>query len=311
MSPVVSIVICTHNRVRNLRDAVESVLSQGVDEHFFELLIVDNASTDGTHELISARAARAPNLKYLSEPMIGESHARNRGVGAAKGQYIAFIDDDAIADAGWLSQIPAAFDVGGTDVGCVAGKIVPIWDAPRPTWLHDALLGYISVLDISPTASRLGENQYPYGANVIYRRDALLRVEGFSPRLGRKGNSLLSNAEILLHHLLTRLGYATYYDPRVSVRHHVHAARLNKRWFRRRAYMQGVSDALMESHLKSVTAMSLEIKRLRMLKSIARHPSVLSTVLNFSDDDPARFLSACSVLWKLGYATASIHALRS
>jgi len=311
MSPVVSVVICTHNRVQNLHDAVESILSQGVDEDFFELLIIDNASTDTTREFIEARAARAPNLKYLAEPTIGLSHARNRGVTEATGQYVAFIDDDAIADPGWLLQIPAAFQAGGTDVGCVAGKIIPIWDVPRPAWLHDALLGYVSVLDASPVGRRLGEGQYPFGANVIYRRDALLRAGGFSPRLGRKGSSLLSNEEILLHHFLKKLGYTTYYEPRISVRHHVPAARLTKRWFKRRAYWQGVSDAVLESQLELGPAPTLHMRRLLLLARLVRHPrQFLPPSKSFGDEATAFWLS-CKALTKLGYATASIHDLRS
>lgn len=311
MSPVVSVVICTHNRVQNLRDAVDSILSQGVSEQFFELLVVDNASTDATREFVSTRAVRTPNLKYCLEPVIGLSRARNRGLTEAKGQYVAYIDDDAIADPGWLAHIPSAFEAGGSDVGCVAGKISPIWDAPRPAWLHDALLGYVTINDFSSAGCRLGENQYPYGANVIYRRDVLLQVGGFSPRLGRKGTSLLSNEEVLLDHSLKTLGYSTYYDPRVSVRHHVPAARLTKRWFKHRAYCQGVSDAILEGQLTQTPTRVLHMRRLRLLAWLARHPRQFLLSSKSSVDEATAFWLVCKALTKLGYATASIHAWRS
>jgi glucosyl-dolichyl phosphate glucuronosyltransferase len=309
MSPIVSVIICTHNRVKDLGAAIGSVLSQGVDETFYETLVVDNASTDSTHDYVRARAAQVSNLKYIPETVLGLSRARNTGLGAAKGQYVAYIDDDAVANPGWLFQIPVAFAAGGPDVGCVAGKIDPIWGAPRPPWLHDNLLGCISVLDCSPVATRLEDHQEPFGANVIYKRDALLRVGGFSTELGRKGARLLSNEEILLQRQLKRFGYATYYDPRVSVRHHVPADRLTKSWFKRRAYWQGVSDALLESYVDSSPSLLVALKRLRKLASIAKRPREMLSLAH-RGNDPVAFLMACGVLTKLGYATASVHSAK-
>jgi glucosyl-dolichyl phosphate glucuronosyltransferase len=305
MDPVVSVIICTHNRVNDLSVAIASITSQDVDKASYEILVVDNASTDATREFVCARSIQVSNLKYISESVLGLSRARNAGLRTAKGRYVAYIDDDAIADPGWLSQIPVAFEVGGPDVGCVAGRIDPIWGAPRPPWLHDHLLGCISVLDCSPVATRLKNHQEPFGANVIYRRDALLRVRGFSIHLGRKGSRLLSNEEILLHRQLKSLGYATYYDPRISVRHHVPAQRLTKSWFRKRAYWQGVSDALLESQLEAAPSLVIALKRLRKLASIAKHPREMLALAHLGND-PVAFLTTCGVLTKLGYSMASI-----
>jgi glucosyl-dolichyl phosphate glucuronosyltransferase len=309
MGPLVSVIICTHNRVKDLGAAIESVLSQGVDETFYEMLVVDNASTDSTHDYVRARAAQVSNLKYMAERVLGLSRARNTGLRAARGQYVAYLDDDAVADPGWLLQIPVAFAAGGADIGCVAGKIDPIWGAPRPPWLHDHLLGCISVLDYSPVATRLEDHQEPFGANVIYRREALLRVGGFSTALGRKGGRLLSNEEILLQRQLRRLGYATYYDPHISVRHHIPASRLTKSWFKRRAYWQGVSNALLESHLDSTPSLKVVLKRLRTLASIAKRPRELLSLAR-RGNDPIVFFTAVTVLTKLGYATASVHSAK-
>jgi glucosyl-dolichyl phosphate glucuronosyltransferase len=309
MSPVVSVIICTHNRVEYLGAAIGSVLSQGVDEIFYETLVVDNASTDSTHDYVRALAAEVSNLKYVPETVLGLSRARNTGLKAARGQYVAYLDDDAVANPGWLLQIPVAFAAGGSDIGCVGGKIDPIWGAPRPLWLHDDLLACISVLDYSPVATRLEDHQDPFGANVIYKRDVLLRVGGFSTGLGRKGARLLGNEEILLQRQLKRLGYGTYYDPRISVRHHIPASRLTKSWFKRRAYWQGVSNALLESHLDSTSPLMVALKRLRVLASIAKRPRELLSLAH-RGNDPIVFCRAFIVLMKLGYATASVHSAK-
>jgi hypothetical protein len=170
------------------------------------------------------------------------------------------------------------------------------------------LLAYISVLDCSPVASWLNEHQHAYGANVVYKKEALLRVGGFSIELGRKGNLLLSNEEILLQRQLERLGYRTYYDPRISVRHHVAAERLTKNWFRRRAYWQGVSDAVLEKQLELWTFSKMTITGLRKIGSLAKVPREM-LVLADRGNDPVTFIRACDVFWKLGYGLAGLHLL--
>ena len=250
MNPLVSVVLCTRNRLNYLAAAVGSVAVQELGADHCEIIVVDNASSDSTKEYICSLAREDRSLHYVLEPMVGLSRARNTGIQAARGKYVAFLDDDAVADRGWLSQIPIAFEKGGPDVGCVAGKVELIWGAPRPSWLHDALLTYLSVLDYAPEPIWLEVHQHVVGANVAYLRSAVLQAGGFSPRFGRKGNSLMSNEEILLQRELNRLGYRTYYDPLMAIRHNVHAERLSKRWFRRRAYWQGVSNAFLDSQLE-------------------------------------------------------------
>jgi glycosyltransferase involved in cell wall biosynthesis len=310
MDPIVSIILCTHNRVRHLATAIESIETQGVSKEFYETIVVDNASSDATRDFVCSRANQNSSLRWIPEPIIGHSRARNTGIRAARGRYLAFIDDDAIAEPGWLAGILLTFDACGAEVGCVGGKIIPIWGAPRPPWLHDDLLGYITVLDLSPAASWLNDHQDPYGANVVYKKEALLRVGGFSTELGRKGNLLLSNDEILVNRQLRRLGYRIYYDPRISVRHHVAAERLTKNWFRRRAYWQGVSDAVLERQLELWTFSTMTITGLRKIGSLAKAPSDM-LVLADRGNDPVAFVRACHIFWKLGYGLAGLHLLSS
>jgi glycosyltransferase involved in cell wall biosynthesis len=308
VNPVVSIILCTHDRVRYLATAIGSIETQGVSKEFYETIVVDNASSDATRDFVCSRASQDSSLRWIPEPIIGLSHARNTGIRAARGRYLAFIDDDAIAEPGWLAGILLAFDACGPEVGCVAGKVIPIWDAPRPPWLHDELLGYICAFDHSPAASWLNDHQYPYGANVVYNKEALQRVGGFSTELGRKGNSLLSNEENLVHRQLKRFGYRTYYDPRISVRHHVHSERLTKSWFRRRLYWQGVSDAVLERHLQLWTFSKMAVNGLRMIRSLPKAPREM-LILADRGNDPVVFLKACHVFWKLGYGLAGLHLL--
>jgi len=309
MSPIVSVIICTHNRVQYLVQAIESVLEQVRDPQSCEVIVVDNASTDATPDTVRSLASNSTNLKYVTEHEAGLSRARNTGLESARGEYVAYIDDDATVESGWLARIPATFDEGGKEVACVAGRIIPIWDAPRPSWLHDDILSYLSVLDASSVPIRLSDDQTPFGANVIYRRGVLAKVGGFSNQLGRVGKRLLSNEEVLLQKRLMQFGYYTYYDPNVSVRHHIHAERITKAWIRRRAYWQGVSDAILEKELTPGSSVMNEIRRMRALLPFVRHPLRLVALLNHWSDDPRVFATGCFALRTIGYGTAGLRQL--
>jgi glycosyltransferase involved in cell wall biosynthesis len=268
------------------------------------VIIVDNGSTDSTADFARSLCSAFPNVKYVFEPSLGLSRARNSGLHAAQGQYVAFLDDDAVANDGWLSQIPKAFETGGEDIACVGGKVEPIWGKPRPTWLHDDLLGFVGVLDYSPVPVRM-PGIGPWGCNAGYRRDVLLRAGGFSTALGRKGKSLLSNEEILLQSQLRKLGFGIYYDPKMCIGHWAHADRVTKAWFKRRAYWQGVSDSILDAQ-SGVSKLAMGRRRLRQLVAVLCRPKRLLAAA-FPGDDPQSFRTACNIFWQFGYAGALWH----
>jgi glycosyltransferase involved in cell wall biosynthesis len=243
MTIKVSAVICTLNRADYLRKAIKSLANQSLESGAYEILVVDNRSTDNTKAVVTEEFAHISNLHYIYEPVLGLSQARNTGWQHAKGAYVAYLDDDAIANSCWLEQIVQAFETIKPQPGCVGGKVEPIWEAPRPDWLPDELLPFLTVVDWSNTPIILGEDQYIAGANMAFPKFLLEAVEGFHVNLGRKGKSLLSNEELLLRNKLQEKNYEIYYDPKIAVKHHVSASRLAKSWFLKRTYWQGVSEA--------------------------------------------------------------------
>src|SRR5258708_39279575 len=100
-----TLAICTYNRSDLLPRALESVLGQTLARDQFEVLIVDNASTDGTRALVETYQTRSPGLRYVVETQPGIAHARNRAANEALGDYLAFIDDDAWAEPNWLAEL--------------------------------------------------------------------------------------------------------------------------------------------------------------------------------------------------------------
>ncbi|MCM3748272.1 glycosyltransferase [Paenibacillus pasadenensis] len=241
----VTAAICTHNRARDTREAVLSVLEQQFDEQQFEVLVIDNRSTDGTEAAvrgIQAMPGVGPQrVRYVREEKLGLSVSRNRAIREANGDYILFLDDDAIAKPGWMGAIVDVFE-SDPSIGCVGGRIDPVWDGGEPEWLPDAFKTLYTVLDYSPRVTEMEFPRIPFGANVAFRASLFRQYEPFREDLGRVGSSLLSNEE---SELIGRIRQSSrvFYTPYATVDHKIDRSRISRKWFLRRVYWQGISDA--------------------------------------------------------------------
>jgi glucosyl-dolichyl phosphate glucuronosyltransferase len=237
-----SVVICTYQRAASLARTLDSVVAQGAAADA-EVLVVDNGSADGTRDVV--RQYRT--VRYIREPRLGLCHARNRGWREAAAPIVAFLDDDAVAAAGWVAAVLSAFADGDPTVGCVGGPVVPEWEVPAPAWMSRDVSLALAIVDWPGGTRRLTnlDDEWLAGANLACRVPALQAVNGFQPRLDRRGARLLSSGDVFLERQLVRRGYACVYEPAMRVHHLVAAERLTRAWFRRRYFWQGVSDALM------------------------------------------------------------------
>ena len=242
--PVVSVVICTHNRSGWLKDAIASVVEQR-DAPAYETIVVDNCSTDDTRDVVERQSA-ADGVRYAHEPTLGLGYARNTGWRLARGRYVAYLDDDAIAGSGWVRAIADAYEE-FPEAGVVGGRVEPIWERPPPEWLSPKLTRALSIIHWSdtPLVIRDPDAQWIVGANMAVPRELLARLGGFAHELGRRGGNLMSNDELHVERQLVRLGHPCLYYPTMAVRHFVPGARLQRRWFVRRYFWQGVSDVVM------------------------------------------------------------------
>jgi glycosyltransferase involved in cell wall biosynthesis len=243
MPPLITAVVCTHNRVDYLPRALDSLVEQSLPADGYEILVVDNASTDATEDLIQRYCAKYPHVKYVREEKLGLSAARNRGWRTAKADYVAFLDDDAAACHGWLERLLDAFDRVRPVPGFIGGKVTLDWEMPRPGWLSDDMLSPLAWLDYGEEA-RFLRDEYLWGVNMAFPKRLLEKVGGFEENLGRKGEALISNEETWLQDALSRMGHRGYYRPDAQVSHLVHHSRLSKKWYRRRYFWQGYSDVL-------------------------------------------------------------------
>jgi glycosyltransferase involved in cell wall biosynthesis len=239
---LVSAVLCTHNRQEHLRIAIESLTRQTLSARDFEILVVDNASSDETASLVSELQREVKNLVYVFEPRLGLNNARNTGWRRAQADIVAFLDDDAVADTNWLQRIVDKFSQYDVQTAAIGGKVEPWWEEPPPSWLETRFWPSLSVLDLSHEDKLLDRHHYFVGANMAIRTQALAKVGGFHPFLDRQGRNLLSNGEVHLKWRLEAAGYQAYYCPEIKVCHLVPKERMTQSWFRQRYYWHGISD---------------------------------------------------------------------
>jgi len=238
---LISVIICTYNRCNSLKDTLASLVSQKKDDSFyFEIVLVDNNSKDKTKEVTDSFIPEFNDrLRYFFESRQGLSFARNKGIMEAKGEIVAFADDDCILDENWIFALFQTFKKYEADV--VGGKILPIWPQKAPKWLfYNYIQGKLSLLNYGDKefriCSRINEL---YGCNASYKKSVLVEIGLFNENLGRKGKSLLAgeDTEIFINLLFSQK--KIYYQPKAIVHHKILAERMKKSFFRKRCFWGG------------------------------------------------------------------------
>ena len=256
----ISAIICTHNRDRYLGAAIDSLLNQelvpglgqGVDQEsesdldlpHFEVLVIDNASTDQTRQVVEARLSH-PCLKYVYEPTLGLSTARNRGFQESSGDIIAYLDDDAVAEPYWLRELLEAY-AANEHLAVAGGRVTLLWPegtVEPPAWISEDMMSCLGAYDLGAEIVNIQEpGLTPRGLNYSLRRSFLEEIGGFDAQLGRVGKKLLSNEELVMTELALAKGWQVQYLPQALVAHNVAEERMQRDWFLRRSWWQGVSE---------------------------------------------------------------------
>jgi glucosyl-dolichyl phosphate glucuronosyltransferase len=235
---LLTVAICTRNRAGFLREAVESVLAQATADT--QVLVVDNASTDDT-ETVARGFSRHPGVSVLREPELGLSAARNTALRQARGEFVIFLDDDAVAEPGWLAAYRELIEhPPSADLAACGGAVFPHYATPTPWWLHPQAY----TLNWSERAQPFREQGNPWGCNFAVRRDRARSLGGFNPRLGRKGGGMGAHEESELLDKLRLAGGRVWWLPQARIRHHVAADRLTFGANCRGEFCQGRSTAI-------------------------------------------------------------------
>ncbi|GAN33098.1 MAG: glycosyltransferase family 2 protein [Candidatus Brocadia sp. AMX2] len=309
MNILISAIICTHNRAEYLVKALQSLLDQNLHKDTYEIIIVDNCSTDSTEEVIKKTLNK--NIRYLYESKLGLSYARNTGWQNARGKYVAYLDDDAIACPTWLSKILEVFETVKPRPGCVGGKVNPIWEAPRPSWISDELLTSLTIINWSDIPHNLTDlnRKWLVGANIAFPTAVLKHVGGFTHDLDRKGKHLLSGGDVFLEKQIQKAGYTCFYHPEIAIHHLTPTSRLNQRWFTCRYYWQGISDAIMQLIEETPSiAERINCAAIKLYSLLQSPRTIINLIL--PRKDPKRFTEKCFALITVGHIAGLLGAGR-
>jgi len=246
MSLRASVILATKDRGPAIADTLDALLRLDFPAAEHEILIVDNGSSpDNQAHLRAFVTAHPARARYIREPVLGLSNARNAGIRHSHGKIVAFLDDDAIAPPHWLTNIVKAFDA-DPRVYAVGSKVIARFISPPPDWIDQRLAGYLGNFDRGDQPEKLFYNEYPRGVNVAFRREAFEQCGYFLDCFGRKGKSLMSYEDIEICYRIDHAGHIVLYIPDAEIYHLIRGDRLNEAWFRRRLYWQGRSEGLFE-----------------------------------------------------------------
>ena len=224
MKQSVSVVLVAYNRPKDLNEALESLLNQSVKP--FEVIVID----DGSNPPLTIDF-RSDNLKLIRfDKEVGLCRARNYGIRLAKGEYIAFMDDDAIAEKHWLEEIRKGFGV--ADI--LGGQIQPLYKALPPEWWNEQDFGFYAGVGND------WKNGEIWGCNMVIRKEVFRTIGFFNPRIGRGKGKLLNFEETDFFDRARRKGFDFQCVPAV-VHHKVSPKRMTIRYIARWSYYDGKS----------------------------------------------------------------------
>ena len=243
----VSLIVSTYGRPVSLKDTLVSLLQQDISSEQYEIIVVDNKPMKDVYRIIQELELEwQRSIHYVEEPRIGLHNARHAGARTARGEILAYVDDDVVAPPGWLKALLKSYT--DPQVACAGGKILPKWEAEPPAWV--AQFGEngginLSLLDLGDETLELAWPQGVHGCNMSVRRSALFEVGGYNPdAIGDQRRIWLrGDGESGLHKKLYDAGYKVIYEPQAWLYHRVPASRLRPEYFCWRAFIQGISDS--------------------------------------------------------------------
>lgn len=250
MKPRASVIVPTRNRAAVLRDCLISLTRQTLATDAFEVIVVDNGSTDDTAAV--ARSFDGPlRLRLLQEGEPGLHVGRHAGAKAAASDVLMFCDDDIEAQPGWVEAVARRFDQDAA-IALVGGNDLPGWQGEVPAWLdlwwrqpvaRGRALGYLSILDFGDGVFDI-EPTWVWGCNFNLRRAAFEAARGFHPDgVPRERLPWRGDGEMHVGRTVQARGWRTVFDGAASVHHRVDAARMTPAYIEQRAFAQGVSDS--------------------------------------------------------------------
>ena len=298
----ISVIIATRNRAPQLASALGALAAQDRTPGDWEIVIVDNGSTDETAGVVRTAGARMPApVVYVRETRSGKSHALNTAIGHARGDLLVLTDDDVLPSPGWLSAYARALQESAADYA--AGRIFPLWEADPPRWMSSRLYGVLAVGDGGPVPLPLGrgvnDQIMPIGANMAVRRHVIERIGGWNTSLGKLQGTLRTGEDHEFALKMVRAGFRGVYVPDASVLHRVPPDRLRLGYFSRWYFDNGAIVAGLDQEFDTGVPKLLGVPRhlwRRFASDLLGAPRAL-----LLRDAPSATACVMRVLWFGGY----------
>ncbi|MGB4837365.1 MAG: glycosyltransferase family A protein [Saprospiraceae bacterium] len=250
---MISIIIPTYNRCIYLKRTLESLFLQNISFELFEIIIVDNGSTDETSELVNRYVVenQGTRIYYFYDSQPGLLTGRHRGANEAKGDILCFIDDDVELSPGWLSGIYESFER-YPEVSLVTGPVLPKYEVYPPEWVNYFFsktpyggkeCSWLSLIDLGELEHVIDPN-YVWGLNFSIRKSDLIELNGFHPdNIPKLYQMFQGDGESGLTMKALKLGKKALYNPDVLLYHQIPASRLTYEYFDKRAFYQGICNS--------------------------------------------------------------------
>lgn len=244
-----SIIVCTYNREECILEALLSLKDQTIAAENYEIVLVDNNSTDTTPVICHSFVANNPqlNIQYIHEERQGLSYARNTGIEKARGSIIAFLDDDVIV-AKHYCQTVVDFFAQTPQAMVIGGRIFPKFETAPPAWMPRELTPLYSTLDLGNEVREFKGRSYPIGANMAFRSYVFQECGTFNTSLGRVGKNLLGGEEKDMFFRIKEKKMRVFYLPEAWEFHIIPTARTTKEFIKRQAIGSGKSERLRCAH---------------------------------------------------------------
>jgi glycosyltransferase involved in cell wall biosynthesis len=229
----VTVAIPTYNRADFLRQTLAGIAQQHFPREHFEVLVIDNNSTDHTRAVVEEFASAQPAPRYLVEPQQGLDYGRNRAIAEARGEIILFGDDDILVQPDWIAQmaVPLMADR-ERKIGAVGGEVVPVFPDGLPDWVRE----WHAPLAFRPDTGPLLPKDSPMGANLAFPKWIFEQLGPFHTALDRAAGNYFSGGDSEMVRRVRHAGLQVWFSPAAAVRHQMPASRTTFRYARRHAF---------------------------------------------------------------------------
>lgn len=237
--PVISVVISSYNRADKLHLAIKALTEQSVGTESFEVLVVDNNSTDHSSEVTSSYSDQL-DIRFINEPRQGIGYVRDTGFRLAGGEYVAFLDDDAIPDKEYIRIILHNIRDGSPD--CICGPIYPYYTTQKPAWFKDQY----EIREIYKIKTSFTTGETASGSNMVWKKSVLEVLGGFNIVLGMQPNQIAGGEDTDLYvRYWKNIDNKIVYDPDVLVYHWVPEYKMSVAYILKRNIAAGIAWANM------------------------------------------------------------------